>query len=61
MRKKNERLNKDNCFLFDSYQKEKRMHDEYDRATQAISLFRKQEPEAFVLMIIHIDSNANIP
>lgn len=43
----NTRLEKDNGDLFKSYQKEKRTHDEYDKAVKAISLFRKQEPEAF--------------
>ena len=43
----NTRLEKDNGDLFKSYQKERRMHEEYDKAVKAISLFRKQEPEAF--------------
>ncbi len=43
----NKRLKKDNSFLFDSYQKEKRMHDNYDKAIKAISLFSEKEPEAF--------------
>ena len=43
----NTRLKKDNGFLFDSYQKEMRKHDDYDKAMKAITLFRTQEPEAF--------------
>ena len=43
----NERLKKDNGFLFESYQKEKKMHNDHDKALRAISLFREQEPEAF--------------
>ncbi len=43
----NTRLKKDNSDLFESYQKEKKTHDDHDKAVQAISLFRTQEPEAF--------------
>ena len=43
----NTRLEKDNHFIFESYQKEKQTHEEYDKAVKAISLFRTQEPEAF--------------
>ena len=43
----NTRLKKDNSFLFESYQKEKKTHDDHDKALRAISLFRTQEPEAF--------------
>ena len=43
----NTRLKKDNSFLFESYQKEKRENEHYDAALKAISLFRTQEPEAF--------------
>lgn len=43
----NTRLKKDNSFLFESYQKEKKTHNDHDKALRAISLFRTQEPEAF--------------
>ena len=43
----NTRLKKDNGFLFESYQKEKKTHDDHDKALRAITLFRAQEPEAF--------------
>ena len=43
----NERLKKDNSFLFESYQKEKKTHNDHDKALRAITLFREQEPEAF--------------
>lgn len=43
----NGRLKKDNGFLFESYQKEKKTHDDHDKALRAIALFRTQEPEAF--------------
>lgn len=43
----NTRLKKETNYLFNGYQKEKKTHDEHDKAVQAISLFRKQEPEAF--------------
>lgn len=43
----NTRLKKDNGFLFDSFQKEMRKNDNYDKAMKAITLFRTQEPEAF--------------
>lgn len=45
--KENQRLKKDNSFLFASYKKEKQMHDNYDKALKAITLFRTIEPEAF--------------
>lgn len=43
----NERLKKDNSYLFEAYQKEKKTHIDHDKALRAISLFRTQEPEAF--------------
>lgn len=43
----NTRLKKDNSFLFESYQQEKKMHNDHDKALRAITLFREQEPEAF--------------
>ena len=43
----NTRLKKDNSFLFESYQKEKKTHHDHDKALRAITLFRTQEPEAF--------------
>ena len=43
----NERLKKDNSYLFEAYQKGKCSHDNYGKALRAITLFRKQEPEAF--------------
>ena len=43
----NERLKKDNSYLFEAYQKEKKTHNDHDKALRAISLFRTQEPEAF--------------
>ncbi|MDE6586665.1 MAG: plasmid recombination protein [Clostridia bacterium] len=43
----NTRLKKDNSFLFESYQKEKKTHADHDKALRAITLFRAQEPEAF--------------
>ncbi len=43
----NQRLKKDNSYLFESYQKEKKTHADHDKALRAISLFRTQEPEAF--------------
>ena len=43
----NTRLKKDNSYLFESYQKEKKTHADHDKALRAISLFRTQEPEAF--------------
>ena len=43
----NTRLKKDNSFLFESYQKEKKTHNDHDKALRAITLFREQEPEAF--------------
>lgn len=52
----NTRLEKDNGDLFKSYQKGKRMHEEYDKAVKAISLFRKQEPEAFARVFFRATS-----
>lgn len=43
----NERLKKDNSYLFEAYQKEKKTHNDHDKALRVISLFRTQEPEAF--------------
>lgn len=43
----NERLKKDNSYLFDCYQKEKKTHNDHDKALRAISMFREHEPEAF--------------
>ena len=43
----NTRLKKDNSHLFESYQKEKKTHNDHDKALRAITLFRTQEPEAF--------------
>ena len=43
----NARLKKDNSFLFESYQNEKKTHNNYDKALRAITLFRIQEPKAF--------------
>ena len=43
----NTRLKKDNSYLFESYQKEKKTHNDHDKALRAITLFRTQEPEAF--------------
>ena len=43
----NERLKKDNTYLFDCYQKEKKTHNDHDKALRAIALFREHEPEAF--------------
>jgi len=43
----NTRLKKDNSYLFESYQKEKKTHNDHNKALRAISLFRTQEPEAF--------------
>lgn len=40
-------MKKDNGFLFESYQKEKKTHDNYDKALRAIMLFREQESQAF--------------
>ncbi len=35
------------AYLFESYQKEKKTHNDHDKALRAITLFRTQEPEAF--------------
>ncbi len=43
----NERYKKENGYLFDCYQKEKKTNNDHDRALRAITLFRKEEPEAF--------------
>lgn len=43
----NTRLKKDNGYLFESHQKEKRKNDDYNKVMKVISLFRTQEPEAF--------------
>ncbi len=43
----NERYKKDNGNLFELYQKEKRTHNDHDKALRAITLFRTEEPEAF--------------
>lgn len=43
----NERLKKDNSYLFSQLQKEKKTHNDHDKALRAITLSRTQEPEAF--------------
>lgn len=43
----NARLRKETDYLFKEYQKEKKTHDNHDKAVRAITLFRTQEPEAF--------------
>lgn len=43
----NNRLKKDNSYLFGELQKETRTHNDHDKALRAITLFRTQEPEAF--------------
>lgn len=43
----NERYKKENGYLFDCYQKEKKTNNDHDKALRAITLFRKEEPEAF--------------
>ncbi len=43
----NERYKKDNGNLFELYQKEKKTHNDHDKALRAITLFRTEEPEAF--------------
>ena len=52
----NERLKKDNSYLFEAYQKEKKTHNDHDKALRAISLFRTQEPEAFARVFYHSTS-----
>lgn len=48
-------LLKNNGFLFESYEK-KRTHENYVKALSAISLFRKQEPEAFARVFFRAPS-----
>ena len=43
----NARLRKETDYLFKEYQKEKKTHNDHDKALRAITLFRTQEPEAF--------------
>lgn len=43
----NARLRKEMDYLFNEYQKEKKTHNDHDKALRAITLFRTQEPEAF--------------
>jgi len=45
--KENARLRKETDYLFKEYQKEKKTHDNHDKALRAITLFRTQEAEAF--------------
>ena len=52
----NTRLKKDNSYLFESYQKEKKTHADHDKALRAISLFRTQEPEAFARVLYRATS-----
>ncbi len=49
-------LLKDNDYLFESYKKEKRTRENYDKAVKAISLFRTQEPEAFARVFFRATS-----
>ena len=52
----NTRLIKDNGYLFESYESERHTRKNYDKAINAISLFRKQEPEAFARVFFRATS-----